>query len=110
MSENFWTASGGRKIKYKDLEDDHLKNIIKDGYRNPHILVEAERRGFDVPKRPVDDLTFSEQMMWVESFASTALSGNKFAEDMIDLYRTRPAEFDLYLNQLLNKIQEDKSE
>ena len=53
---DFWT-SGNKQIPYSDLTDDHLMNIIVDGYRNPHLQEEADKRGFMVPLRTVDQLT-----------------------------------------------------
>ena len=81
----YW-ISGDRKIPYRKLADDHLKNIIKDWYRNPNLITECKRRGFNVPIRPVDSLTFSELNIWIESFTSCAIEGNLAAERMLRLY------------------------
>ena len=97
----YWTTAQGEKIRYKDLEDSHLKNIIKDGYRSRMIKKEADRRGFDVPIRKVDELKLYELMMWVESFNSTALSGNQEAEKMARLWEEDKARFLFLLNRLL---------
>jgi hypothetical protein len=103
-----WTTADGRKLLYSELEDDHLKNIIKDGYRNQHIVIEAKRRGFEVPNRPVDSLSFADHILYQESFASTALSGNEFAQTMVDLYKSNKATYFLMLNKVLeNKKRED---
>ena len=79
-----WT-SNGKKIKYSDLTDSHLKNIIKDGYRNYHITMEANKREFEIPVRQVDLLSFEELMMHIEAFNSCAISGNEIAEGMFRL-------------------------
>lgn len=83
-----WTTADGEEIEYKDLTDDHLKNIIKDGYRNNHIYIEAKNRKFNIPDRPVDKLYFSELMSWVESFASCAIEGNVFGTRMMKLWNS----------------------
>ncbi len=99
-TEPFWT-SGNRKIPYSQLETVHLKNIIKDGYRNPHLRLEAAKRKIKVPVRLVDKLTFPEFTIYLESFASCALSGNKMAEEMMRLYHENEAVFYFELNRFL---------
>jgi len=89
------------RIPYSDLSDDHLKNIIRDGYRNPHILEEAKKRGMEVPERPVDKLNYQEHMNWLESFASCSLSDNDMASEMVKLYDENRALYLLRLNRLL---------
>jgi len=103
-----WGSLGGRKTLYPDLTDGHLKNIIKDGYRNPHIIEEAKARGFDVPERPIDKLSFKEVMMWVESYASCAIEGNVLAERMSKLWDKDRAAFMFQLNSLLVLQEEEK--
>lgn len=50
-----WTTADGRKIAFEDLENDHLKNIIKDGYRSKYIKAEADRRGFECPLIKIEE-------------------------------------------------------
>lgn len=45
--EPFWTTAEGKQIPFTELTDDHLNNIIKDGYKSEYIEAEAKRRGFD---------------------------------------------------------------
>ena len=101
-----WGTADGRKIPYSELEDSHLKNIIKDGYRNSHIEEEARKRGFKVPRRAIEDASDRDIMMYVESFASCAISGNQYAEIMIGLWRTDKAKFFFHLNALLERKKE----
>lgn len=105
---NYWTTADGKKLKYKDLSDDHLKNILKDGYRNPHIRKEAKRRGFKVPERPIEKLTPNELAMWLESFASCAIEGNVLGEEMSRLWDENRPMFLLELNRLLELDQSRK--
>jgi len=107
--EHVWTASGGRKIRYPDLEDDHLRNILRDGYRNPWLLAEAERRKMPIPLRPVDKLTWPELTMWVESFASCAIEGNPLAEKMSRLWNDDKPLFFLNLNGMLVREEREKA-
>lgn len=107
-----WTTADGKKIEYKDLSDDHLRNIIRDGYRNPHIRREAKRRKFEVPDRPVDKLSYGDLLMWVESFGSTALSGNKFSKQMLKLWNDGYPDPSFYLNlnaMLVAQAEREKS-
>jgi hypothetical protein len=90
-----------KRIPYPDLSDDHLKNIIRDGYRNSDIMEEAKKRGMEVPERPVDRLTYQDHMVWLESFASCSLSGNDMASEMVKLHDENRAVYLLRLNQLL---------
>ena len=107
MSDEKWSTADGKSCLYSELQDGHLKNIIKDGYRNPWIIEEAEARGFEVPVRPVDKLTYADLIIYEESFASCAISGkNKFAMMMIEAKRTNPAKYQLFLNRML--IQKEK--
>lgn len=46
----YWTTAEGQKIPYLDLTDDHLTNIMNDGYRNPQLLAEAKKRGLKYRK------------------------------------------------------------
>lgn len=110
--KEYWKTSDGREILYKDLEDDHLKNIIADGYRNPKIIEEAKKRKFSIPEREIDKVTDKDIAVYVESFASCAISGNKYAEIMIGYWRTDPQKFLFHLNQLLErkKILNNKEE
>lgn len=98
----YWTTASGEKIPYDQLSDEHLKNIIRDGYRNPNILLEAKNRGFIVPKRPVDKLNYLEIMQYVEIFASCALAGNEYAEKMFYMWdKGEEARFYFHLNRYL---------
>ena len=99
----YWTTAEGKQIPYPELETPHLLNIIKDGYRNPKILEEANRRGFNVPIRPVDKLSMGDHFIWLESFNSCAMSGNKFAERMAKLHDEDPELYLLTLNAYLEK-------
>ena len=101
--KDYWTTADGRQINYEDLDDNHLKNIIADGYRNPKIILEAQKRNFDVPARAIDEATDEEVAIYVASFASCAISGNKYAEIMIGYWRTDPQKFLFHLNQLLER-------
>jgi hypothetical protein len=82
--KDYWTTVNGKQISYQELEDSHLQNIINDGYRNPKIIKEAERRGFEVPNRKVDQLSFTEWYTYLEAMASCALSGNELAQTFMD--------------------------
>ena len=100
---DFWKCADGRQIKYVDLEDSHLKNLISDGYRNPKIEEEAEKRGFEIPEREVDKMSDEDIIKWIDSFASCAISGNPFAEKMMGFWRTEPRLFFFFLNQVLER-------
>ena len=99
--KSYWTTREGKRVPYSKLSDDHLKNIIRDGYRNPKIMEEAASRGFEVPARPVDQLTFEQHCMWVESFNSCAINGNAAAERMAKLHDENYGLYLLELNALL---------
>jgi hypothetical protein len=99
----YWTTASGEKIPYEQLSDEHLKNIIKDGYRNPNIFNEAKHRGFRVPTRKVDKLKIVELFTWVEAFASSALSGCEYASKMIDLWDNNKPAFYFHLNRFLER-------
>lgn len=101
-NSNFWTTLDGEKIPYEELTDNHLKNIIKDGYRNAFIIAEAKRRKFKIPKRPIDSLALEEFFMLIEGIHSAALSGNKAAIKMANLYETDKTAFCIYLNKILS--------
>jgi|ERR1700722_974899 len=104
-----WGTRDGRRLKPSEITDDHLKNIIKDGYRHPALVAEAKRRKFAVPVRPVDNLTFSQLMIYIESFASCAIEGNQLGAKMLKLYESKePRDKDLFylnLNQFMEKEQ-----
>ena len=107
--KSYWTTREGEKITYDKLSDAHLKNIIKDGYRNPDIIAEAKARKFKIPTRPVDKLDPFKIMAWVESFNSCAIFGNELAIKMSELLDKNPALFLLNLNVILEQIEkEDK--
>lgn len=99
----YWTTADGSQIRYEDLSDAHLRNIIKDGYRNVRLYDEVARRGWKMPKRLVDNLDWREIFTWVESFASTALSGNEFASYMTNLWNKDKAGFMVCLEMFLKK-------
>ena len=105
----YWHTAKGKQILYKDLEDDHLKNIIDDGYRSEMIEEESKKRGFEIPERAVDQLSTEDLLVWVESFASTAISGNAVAETMIGYWATDRAKFMLYLNTFLERNDEPET-
>lgn len=105
MLKPYWTTADGQQIAYDELSDDHLKNIIKDGYRNAYIKKEAKRRKFTVPERPIDKLSLIRLFMYVEAFASCAIEGNKLAIYMIGLWRNDVNAFYLELNMYLNNIE-----
>lgn len=99
-----WTTADGKKLQYHEITDDHLKNIIADGYRSEHLEKEAKRRGFDYPARKVDELLRNPKKfsMMLEALYSTALAGNATSERLINLYEAKKfAEFHLLLNQIL---------
>jgi len=97
----YWTTAKGKKIKYSDLTDSHLQNILRDGYRNTQLIKEAKKRNIRVPIRAIDELSFAELMSWIESISSCALSGNAFAEEMSKLYKENKFLFYLKLNSLI---------
>ena len=102
----YWTTAQGEKITYDKLEDSHLKNIIKDGYRNTDIMLEAESRGFTVPDRAIDKMMLEDPMKifaWLESFASCAIGGNELGERMTDLWENDRPLFWLEMNVLLER-------
>ena len=99
-----WKTADGRKVAYSDLTDDHLTNIIRDGYRNSHIRREAAKRGLSVPVRPVDKLKMADLMMWIETFYSVSLSGNKSAKAMLKLWNDGEPDPNFYFN--LNRFLE----
>lgn len=101
LGKAYWTTADGKKIEYKDLTDDHLKNIIRDGYRNNQIYMESIRRGFDIPTRMVDNMKYSELMTWLESFASCAIEGNVFGANMTKLWSDDKPLFLFELNRFL---------
>lgn len=99
-----WLTADGRKIAYGDLTDDHLTNIIRDGYRNSHIRREAAKRGISVPVRAVDKLTMPDLMMWIETFRSVSLSGNQAAKAMLKMWNDGKPDPNFYFN--LNRFLE----
>ena len=100
---NYWTTADGEQKEYKDLSDDHLRNIIDDGYRSEFLKEEAERRKFDYPLRLVDMASLREMCIWLESFASTAISGNETGVKMMTLYNTDRALYLIHLNLMMEK-------
>ena len=102
---NYWTTANGKKIKYRNLPDAHLKNIIKDGYRNPHIICEAEKRKFKIPERPIDRMSFMElwqrEALFLEACASCAIEGNAYGDLVTKLYRNNKPAFYLVFNDHL---------
>ena len=105
--KDYWTTADGKEVAYRDLTDDHLKNIIKDGYRNQNLIYEAQRRNIPVPTRKVDELTYQEIINWVESFCSCAIEGNKLGKKMCDLWGTDEALFLFHLNKMLEDTDND---
>lgn len=99
-----WKTADGRKVAYSDLTDEHLTNIIRDGYRNSHIRREAAKRGLSVPVRPVDKLKMADLMMWIETFHSVSLNGNASAEAMLKLWNDGEPDPNFYFN--LNRFLE----
>ena len=96
----YWTTAKGEKIRYKDLSDEHLKNIISDGYRNKRILAEAKKRNIAVKGRPIDNISDLDIFLWVETFSSCAISGNKLASKMCKLWEADRGAFMLILNKI----------
>ena len=55
MTEDTWVTVDGKHIKYEDLTDSHLHNIVAylqshtstAGYMIDGLLLECDRRGFD---------------------------------------------------------------
>lgn len=68
-----WTTADGRATKVVDLETSHLRNIIRDGYRNKDLIAEAKKRGIPVPD--VEHISFADLMMMKEAVASCAIEG-----------------------------------
>lgn len=99
-----WKTADGRRVAYSDLTDDHLINIIRDGYRNSHLRREAAKRGISVPVRPVEKLTTPDLLMWIETFSSVSLSGNKSAKAMLKLWNDGEPDPSFYFN--LNRFLE----
>lgn len=110
MTKPFWTTAEGEQIEYSKLSNDHLKNIIKDGYRNPHLIKEARLRGFDLPDRIVDEMSVGDHLLMLESLASNAISGNVLAEEMMDLWHRDRALYFLKLNYILTKSRDEEGE
>jgi len=107
--KDFWTTAQGKRIPYAQLEDDHLRNIIKDGYRNPKIIEEADRRGFTLPARAIEKMMLKnplELLTYLESFASCALSGNELGERMTKLWEEDKPLFWLEFNAFLERNKE----
>ncbi|MFA5376120.1 MAG: hypothetical protein WC455_10295 [Dehalococcoidia bacterium] len=50
LRDSLWGSLDGRKTKMRDLSDDHLRDIIKDGYVSRAIIAEAKARGWDCPE------------------------------------------------------------
>lgn len=103
-------GSNGKRIPYNELTDDHLKNIIKDGYRNPHLQREAAIREMEYPEREVDKLLKdpADFMLLLESLYSSALAGNKVADKLLNLYEEQKIhEFYYHVNKLLEKRKEN---
>ena len=71
----YWTTADGKQIKYKDLEDSHLRNIIRDGYRNPLLVKEAKKRGVPTPKTVKPDIM--SLVMFNEACHSCGIEGIK---------------------------------
>jgi hypothetical protein len=107
-------GSGERQIPYPELSDDHLKNIIKDGYRNPHIVDEAYRRGTPCPERAIDKLDpmelVKESMMFLEACASCAIEGNVYGDMISRAYNENLGQFYFHLNQHLEDMAEQERE
>lgn len=111
QAEPVWTTAKGEAIKYPDLADDHLKNIIKDGYRNKHIFEEAKKRGFDVPVRPVDKISPLEILTYIEAIASTALSGNELASALLEMWNKEDkTQFYFHFNRMLEAEEDGKEQ
>jgi len=69
-----WTTFDGREIKISELEDDHLENIIRDGYRNKDVVAEAKKRGkFKIPK--LKTLTADDFSIFLEAISSCKIEG-----------------------------------
>jgi hypothetical protein len=107
-------GSGGKQIPYRELSDDHLHNILKDGYRNPHLVDEAWRRGMRVKPRPIDKLDpmelVQESSMFLEACASCAISGNVFGDVVCRAWDEDKGLFYHYLNQHLESMEKEDDE
>ncbi len=103
-----WKTKTDEEILYENLTDVHLKNIIKDGYRNQYLIEEAQKRNIPVPVRKIDELKYIDILQWIESFASCAIEGNKLGEVMLKLWDKNPELFLFHLNQLLEKVDKEK--
>lgn len=114
QSEPTWGTAQGKQIPYRDLTDDHLTNVINDGYRNPYLVIEAERRGVLVPERPIDRLSpvdlLKESMMYVEACASCAIEGNGYGDMICKAWENDKGLFYHYLNQHLENLDREEAD
>jgi len=105
----FWTDSHGIQIAYNKLVDSHLLAIIKDGYRNPNLKKEAKRRGFDYPKRLIDEMHPDDLApkitSYIEALASCAIEGNEQAEHILWLCSNNFEAFMIIFNRDLEEIE-----
>lgn len=118
----YWTGLSGRKILYKDLTHDHFMNIIADGYRNPHLSEEADKRGINIPNRAVDSMTEEQLDTFGEMMIKKALEGKKLSRielfDVLKLAETnleRVKSFDyqtylLYISRYIDNRDESLRE
>lgn len=113
MGKNaYWTTSDGDKVSYSHMGDAHLKNIIKDGYRNPYIRKEAFKRGFSIPDRAIDKLSPKELLLqsslFLESCSSCAIEGNELGKKILTIYKTDHEAFLLSLNAYIDKLDQQE--
>ena len=117
MGEDF-TIWGG--VPVNDLGIGHLRNIIRDGYRNPIIVKRAKKEGIPVIRIP--EITSDGIGMFIEATASVLLvdPNNDQARYIIELYETstaselcktsRPSELYVEYSMYTNRIEFEKEE
>lgn len=99
--EKCWTTADGLEVPYSELTEEHLKNIIEDGYRNSELEAEANIRLMDYPDRAVDELSVKELFQWKEALSSCAIEGNEAAEWVLEAWDEDHEIFLFRLNQFL---------
>ena len=104
LSPPVWNSADGRAIPYQELTDDHLKAILRDGYRSPYLKLESKRRGFEYPKTLFERMEPEDFAKWLEALASCALSDNKEAGYLMDLWETDRGKFAFAFNRFLMRI------
>lgn len=108
LRDTLWGSLDGRKTKMRDLSDDHLRNIIKDGYVSRAIIAEAEARDWKCPELQFIKLDFLSEMQWLESFASCALAGNSEAKRLLTLHKTNRLRFLKEMERYMKMAEESR--